>query len=247
MIRVLTIALIALALPALAQPNSELIEKGRVLFNDTSLSADGRWSCASCHPMNGHTDNKTYVGTELVPDGTPAGRSTPSLWGAGRRQAGWSWAGTIPALETNIRGIVVNRMKGPEPSRETLEALAAYVRSLPNPPAPSLAADGLPAANAPAAVKRGFEIFAGKGGCVTCHLPASYDKKEPEDVGSGGVFKVPSLRSVSRTAPYFHDGRFKSLEETATFMFEFFRKKTDSKQTLSKNELADLVAFLRAL
>jgi cytochrome c peroxidase len=249
MIRALTLALslFASALPASAQSNSELIDKGRALFNDTGLSGGGQWSCASCHPMNGHTNNKTYLGVEIVPDGTPAGRSTPTLWGAGQRQAHWSWAGNIPALETNIRGIIVNRMKGPEPSGQTLAALAAYVRSLPNPPARFLKPDGLLAHTAPADVKRGFAIFLGKGGCMTCHLPASYDKRDPEDVGSGGVFKVPSLRSVSRTAPYFHDGRFRTLEETATFMFEFFKKKTDSKETMSNDELRDLVAFLRSL
>ena len=250
MIRALTLSLatlIASALPVWAQPNAELIEKGRALFNATSLSTSGQWSCASCHPMNGHTDNKTYVGIEVVPNGTPAGRSTPTLWGAGQRQANWSWAGTIPTLEANIRGIIVNRMKGPEPSGETVAALAAYVRSLPNPPARFLKSDGLLADGAPADVRRGFAIFSGKGGCATCHLPTSYDKKEPEDVGSGGVFKVPSLRSVSRTAPYFHDGRFGTLEETATFMFAFFKKKTGSAETLNRSEFLDLVAFLRAL
>jgi cytochrome c peroxidase len=250
MIRFLTtiaLTLIAAALPASAQPANPLIDKGRALFNDSGLSAGGQWSCASCHPMNGHTDNKTYVGVDVVPDGTPAGRSTPTLWGSGSRQAGWSWAGTIPALETNIRGIIVNRMKGPEPSKETLEALADYVKSLPNPPGPYLNNDGMLRDTAPADVKRGFAIFSGKGGCMTCHLPASYDKKDPEDVGSGGIYKVPSLRSVARTAPYLHDGRFKTLEETATFMFEFFQKKTNGKETLSDAERRDLVAFLRAL
>src|SRR5256885_1187105 len=84
-----------------------LVDKGKALFNDTSLSAGGLYSCASCHPMSGHTDNKTYVGTEVVPDGDPKGRSTPTLWGSGSRQAEWSWAGNIPAIETNIRGIIV--------------------------------------------------------------------------------------------------------------------------------------------
>ena len=240
-------ALIVLPLPALAQANAALIEKGRALFNDTSLSASGQYSCASCHPMNGHTDNKTYVGLDVVPDGTPAGRSTPTMWGAGSRQALWSWAGTIPAIETNIRGIIVNRMKGAEPPKETLDALAAYVKSLPNPPTPFLNADGMLRDTAPADVKRGFAVFSGKGGCMTCHLPASYDKKDVEDVGSGGPFKVPSLRSVSKTAPYFHDGRFKTLEETASFMFDFYAKKTNSAEKLSDAEQRDLVAFLKAL
>ena len=93
--------------------------------------------------MNGHTDNKTYVGVDIVADGDSKGRSTPTLWGSGSRQAQWSWAGNIPSIETNISGIIVNRMKGAEPSKETLDALAAYVKSLPNRPASFLNHDGM--------------------------------------------------------------------------------------------------------
>jgi cytochrome c peroxidase len=241
------IVLIALMTLPVTAAHAQLVDKGRTLFNDPSLSGNGQWSCASCHPMNGHTDNKTYVVTEVVPDGDARGRSTPTLWGSGSRQAEWSWAGNIPAIETNIRGIIVNRMKGAEPSKETLDALAAYVKSLPNGPAPFLTADGMPRDTAPADVKRGFALFSGKAGCMTCHSPVAYDKKGPEDVGSGGAFKVPALRNASKTAPYFHDGRFKTLEETADFMFEFYKKKVDSKDTLNDAEKRDLVAFLRAL
>ncbi|MGZ3341979.1 MAG: cytochrome c peroxidase, partial [Reyranella sp.] len=55
---VVVIALIVLPLPTLAQDSSALIASGRALFNDTKLSGDGQYSCASCHP-NGHTNNKT--------------------------------------------------------------------------------------------------------------------------------------------------------------------------------------------
>jgi cytochrome c peroxidase len=239
-------AVVALsALPAIAY--AQLVDKGRALFNGTSLSGNGEWSCASCHPQNGHTDNKTYVGTNVVADGDPAGRSTPTLWGAGQRLADWSWAGNVPAIETNIRGIIVNRMKGAEPAKETLEALAAYVKSLPNGPAPFLNNDGIPRDTAPADVRRGFALFSGKAGCMTCHSPVAYDKKGPEDVGSGGTFKVPALRNVSKTAPYFHDGRFNTLDETVTFMWEAYKKKTANQDTLSDAEKRDIVAFLRAL
>ena len=125
--------------------------------------------------------------------------------------------------------------------------LAAYVKSLPNGPAPFLNADGMPRDNAPADVKRGYALFSGKAGCMTCHVPASYDKKGPEDVGSGGPFKVPSLRNVSKTGPWFHDGRFKTLDEAVTFMWDFYKKKNDSKDTLTDADKRDLVAFLRAL
>ena len=50
-------------------PETALIAKGRELFNDVKLSAYGKWSCASCHPNQGHTDNKTYVGLDVVPRG----------------------------------------------------------------------------------------------------------------------------------------------------------------------------------
>ena len=224
---------------------AELVVRGRALFNDPSLSADSKWSCASCHPSEGHTDNKTYVGVSVVADGEPTGRSTPTLWGAGFRRA-YSWAGTAPSLEANIRGIIVNRMKGPEPSPETLAALAAYVRSLPHPPNPNLKDDGSPSDAAPAAAKRGYELFLVKAGCKTCHEPPHYEKKDLEDIGSGGKFKVPSLRSVSLTGPYFHDGRYQTLEQAVAAMWEYVQK-AGTTEKLSDDDIQDLVAFLSIL
>jgi cytochrome c peroxidase len=229
---------------ALAQ-TGDLVARGKALFSDVKLSADGKYSCATCHPNEAHTDNKTYVGVNVVADGDPAGRSTPTLWGAGHRAA-YSWAGTAPSIEANIRGIIVNRMKGPEPSKETLDALVAYVRSLPYPPNPNLEADGTVSEQAPAAVKRGFELFMNKAGCKTCHLPPHYDKKDVEDVFSGGKFKVPSLRVVSRTGPWFHDGRYKTLDEAVRSMWEYVQK-AGTTEKLSDAEIQDIVEFLKIL
>ena len=241
----LFVCLLALIIRAPAGSAQDLVAKGRALFNDTKLSADGKYSCASCHPDNGHTDNKTYIGVEVVKDGDPKGRSTPTLWGAGTRGA-YSWAGTAPSLSANIRGIIVNRMKGAEPSPETLEALVAYVRSLDYPANPYLKADGSPTDAAPAAAKRGYEIFTVKAGCKACHLPPTYDKKDLEEVESGGKFKVPSLRVVSRTAPYFHDGRFATLDEAVRFMWAY-QQKAGTTEKLTDNDLRDLVEFLKIL
>jgi cytochrome c peroxidase len=79
-----------------AGSSEERVAKGRALFSDTTLSGTGQYSCAKCHPDNGHTDNKTYIGVDIVPDGDPKGRSTPTLWGVGTRAA-YSWAGTAPS------------------------------------------------------------------------------------------------------------------------------------------------------
>ena len=136
-------------------------------------------------------------------------------------------------------------MKGPEPSPDTLGALEAYVRSLSYPPNPNLNADGRPAAVAPAAAKRGHDVFM-RAGCQACHLPPAFDKKEVEDVLSGGKFKVPSLRVISQTAPYFHDGRFATLEQAVRYMWEYLQK-AGTTEKLTEDNLRDLVEFLRIL
>ena len=236
---------LAVSLAGAQSPSPEVVARGKALFSDVKLSADGKYSCATCHPNEAHTDNKTYVGLNVVPDGDPNGRSTPTLWGVGNRAA-YSWAGTAPSLGANIRGIIVNRMKGPEPSKETLDALVAYVQSLPYPPNPNLKEDGTPSDQAPAAAKRGFDLFMNRAGCKTCHLPPHYDKKDVEDVFSGGKFKVPSLRVVSRTGPWFHDGRYKTLDEAVKAMWEYVQKAGTSEK-LSDDELKDVVAFLNIL
>ena len=56
------------------------------------------------------------------------------------------------------------------------------------------------------------------------------------------VFKVPSLRNIALTAPYFHDGTQKTLEQTVQKMAWLQLGKK-----LSDQETSDLSAFLRAL
>src|SRR5207247_7476619 len=62
---------------AAAKKPDDPVHAGLLLFNDPSLSGAGTVSCATCHPRGGHTNNKTYVGLNVVPDGTPDGRSVP--------------------------------------------------------------------------------------------------------------------------------------------------------------------------
>ncbi len=84
-----------------------------------------------------------------------------------------------------------------------------------------------------------------------------------------GVWRIPSLRNVSRTAPYFHNGSVDSLEEAVRIMArvqlnkKLSNKTADDKvihwsgkeqqlfelsnQALSDDEIKDIVAFLGAL
>jgi len=123
--------------------------------------------------------------------------------------------------------------------------------------------------------KRGFEFFKGSGGCTSCHV---YDKdhlfftdflfhntgvgrqtspdlgryeisKEREDKGA---FRTPSLRNVAQTAPYMHDGEFKSLIEVLDFYSRGCGKNPflDSRLhalNFTPQQKQDLLAFLESL
>lgn len=56
------------------------------------------------------------------------------------------------------------------------------------------------------------------------------------------MWKVPTLRNVALTAPYFHNGSVKTLDQAVRVM-----AKTQLNQELSDQEAADLVAFLNSL
>jgi cytochrome c peroxidase len=55
-------------------------------------------------------------------------------------------------------------------------------------------------------------------------------------------FKVPTLRNVALTAPYFHNGRVDTLDKAVKVM-----AKTQLNIELDKAQTEDLVAFLKAL
>ena len=203
---VVVMALIALPLPTLAQTNSALITNGRALFNDTRLSGSGQYSCASCHP-NGHTDNMTYVGRQIVADGDPAGRNTPSLWGAGTAKPAGRGRAICRRSETSIRDMIVNRMKGAEPPKQTLDALAAYTRRCLMDLRPfstttaSRTTPRRPPSSAATHCSRQGRLHR-----------IAMNPRHTTARGSRGPgcrkrrqFNAPSLRSVGKTAPYFHD------------------------------------------
>ena len=56
------------------------------------------------------------------------------------------------------------------------------------------------------------------------------------------VWRVPTLRNLTYTAPYFHNGAVKSLDEAVVVMAE-----AQLNQELSEEQVADIVAFLESL
>ncbi|MEQ1792666.1 MAG: cytochrome c peroxidase [Nitrospira sp.] len=124
----------------------------------------------------------------------------------------------------------------------------------------------------PESARRGLELFRGKARCTRCHsgfnftdekfhnLGIGWDTntvdlgrymvtKNPEDIGA---FKTPTLREIARTAPYMHDGRFKTLEEVVQFYNQGGVKNPHQDNTiipleLTEQERQDVVALLKSL
>ncbi len=68
-----------------------------------------------------------------------------------------------------------------------------------------------------------------------------------------GKFKTPSLRNIALTAPYMHDGRFRTLEDVVNFYNTGFHKPLSADplilkrkyNQLSAQDVADIVALLK--
>jgi len=123
------------------------------------------------------------------------------------------------------------------------------------------------------AATRGLGLFKGKARCILCHNGPNFTDNKfhnlgvpqvgplKEDLGrylvtraekDKGAFKTPTLRSIVETAPYMHDGVFKTLEE----VIDFFDQGGGNNQNLSTlmkplgltaEEKSDLIEFLKAL
>src|SRR5476651_1027229 len=80
------------------------------------------------------------------------------------------------------------------------------------------------------------DYFAQRGGANDADRGRYAVTHNPDDLH---VFKVPSLRNVTRSAPYFHDGSAATLEQAIDVMFKFQLGRNGSKQ-----DKADIIQFL---
>ncbi len=226
---------IALREPAHPLPTS--IALGRVLFHmvgDERISHDGR-ACASCHP-DGRDDSLTWA--------TPNGpRRSIMLAGRITDTAPFSWSGTEHTLQEHMT-ITFARLQGNGGLRSMeLDALAEYVQTLAIPPVVPNAADK-------ERIAKGDAIFhSAAAGCANCHAGPFATDNQHHDVQSkarsdkSGTFNTPSLRFVSGGGPYFHDGRYKTLQQLLT---DADRKMGHTAQ-LSSDDLQSLESYLRSL
>jgi cytochrome c peroxidase len=216
-------------------------------------------TCFDCH-VNGHTTGQFH----LNPDDRPQHRrfrlDTVSLRGMFNQQihgSKRSLRSIEDFTEFEIRtayfnGDPIHAMKKGFTiiPRVQVAHMAQLQNMLDFPPAPKLTPTGrLDPTKATPGELRGEQVFHGKGQCATCHSgPAFLDHqmhdlrlerftKEPGD----GPIKTFTLRGIKDSPPYLHDGRLLTLEDTV----EFFNLVLAT--NLTKEEKADLVAFMRAL
>lgn len=123
--------------------------------------------------------------------------------------------------------------------------------------------------------KRGRLLFIGKAKCADCHSGADFTSERFRNIGlfdgdklsdrgrgkvtgnpgDDGQFKVPTLRNVAVTAPYMHNGMFKTLREVIAYYNEpdkivpgqVGRDASIVPLRLTPSELDDLENFLLTL
>jgi cytochrome c peroxidase len=137
---------------------------------------------------------------------------------------------------------------GPDPPT-VLDAIATFERSLVTPDSRFdrwLAGD---TAALSAQQMDGYRLFKSLG-CVSCHQGVNVGGNlfqrhgifHPLARAAPEILRVPSLRNVATTAPYFHDGSASSLDEAVRKMAT-----AQLNSTLTDQQVEDIVAFLRAL
>jgi cytochrome c peroxidase len=257
-------------LPRPPAGDARKIALGRDLFADRRLSRSGRLACASCHDLasNGASplardrgergalafNTPTVFNSGLnyrlgwqgrfhgLGDMTLATLRSDQLMGGGasaRRLA------ADAALQRRFRAIY-----GAAPDdRAAADAIAAFVVTLVTPDAPFdrwLRGDG--AALTPQQV-RGYTRFKVLG-CASCHQGANvggnlFQRRgifHPLGDATPRYLRVPSLRNVGVTAPYFHDGSVATVPEAIRQMA---RAQLDL--TIGRRDVADISAFLDSL
>ena len=121
----------------------------------------------------------------------------------------------------------------------------------------------------------GFKLFVNpeKGNCAVCHSAPNFSDSGFHNIGLAswghenpdmgryaikplrlmkGAFKTPTIRDITLSAPYFHDGSAMTLEDVVTHYNKGGEVQTNLSPNmktlnLSQSEQADLVEFMKAL
>jgi cytochrome c peroxidase len=258
-------------IPVPAQFDPRRVALGEQLFHDPRLSHDNTRSCGSCHDTDTNGASAQPQDRDahglLLPFNTPtvfnATLNFRLNWEGNLRSLEREAEEGLPAImasspeqvvaKISADAVMVQRFRdtyGRAPDvTALLHAIATYERSLLTPGSRFdrwLA--GETSAIGPDELS-GYQLFKSLG-CVSCHqgvniggnlfqrhgIFRSLGTPNPE------LVRVPSLRNVAATAPYFHDGSAATLNDAVREMglAQLDRVLTDS-------QIGSVVAFLRTL
>ena len=153
------------------------------------------------------------------------------------------------------------------------KAIASFQRTILSGNSPADRFDqGQEAGAISAEAQRGLLLFREKARCTKCHSGFNFSDEKFHNLGIGwddnkvdlgrymvtknpediGAFKTPTLREIARSAPYTHDGRFKTLEDVVNFYNKGGVKNPHQDPLiipldLTEPEKHDLVQFLHTL
>jgi Di-haem cytochrome c peroxidase len=239
---------------------------GNLAFNSPYVLGDvarkANMSCATCH-VNGASNPKLFIPTlstrhgnfdttsalfnPKADDGVVDPLTIPSLRGA-RFLAPYGHDGRTASLRDFVRNVIVNEFAGTEPSAQILDAMVVYIEDIDFLPNPNLGPGGRLKLNSSASEQRGETVFFRpfpadpSMSCAACHLPsAAFADHRQHDVGSGGLFKTPTLLNANFNAPYFHDGRYDDYGQVVDYFNSNFGL------GLSAQDRADLLNYLAAI
>ncbi|MET0678319.1 MAG: cytochrome c peroxidase [Bradyrhizobium sp.] len=245
---------------------SYLISLGNLAFSSPSIlggvARQAGISCATCH-VNGGGNAKFFMPKMSTRPGNfdttgplfnPNADNfmldpvrIPSLRGA-RYLAPYGVDGRMPSLRDFVRNVIVNEFSGPEPSAAIVDAIVAYIQDIDFLANPNLGPAGRLVGKISERERRGEALFKKpfphdpQLSCAGCHAPSgAFTDHQQHDVGSGGLFKTPTLRNADFNAPYFHDGRYDSYDQVVAHFDRVFSL------GLSDGDRKDLVAYLTAI
>jgi cytochrome c peroxidase len=241
---------------------------GERLFSDSRLSGDGKLACSTCHDIrtNGAGPNDGKV---LRPFDTltvfNASLNFRLNWEGNFRslsaQAESSLENPVN-MRTSVNEIVDKLNADPEtvarfraaygaaPDRDNfLDALVTFEKSLVTPGARFDRWLGGDASALSPAELEGYRQFRSLG-CSSCHQGVNVGGNLFERQGifhplvraQPEIVRVPSLRNVATTAPYFHDGSALTLEDAVRRMAA-----AQLDRSLTDQQVSSLVAFLQTL
>jgi cytochrome c peroxidase len=242
------------------------VNLGNLAFHSPSIfggvARQAGISCGTCH-VNGAGNGKLFMPKMSTRPGNfdtsgplfnPKADNAvldpvriPSLRGA-RYLAPYGFDGRMASLREFVRNVIVNEFAGAEPSPSIVDAIVAYVQDIDFLPNPSLGPGGRLVGKISESERRGEALFAKPFphdpalSCAGCHVPSgAFLDHAQHDVGSGGLFKTPTLRNADFNAPYFHDGRFDTFDQVVTHFDSVFDL------GLTAQDRGDLVAYLTAV